>query len=289
VIKRPHTVLVATDFSDDARRAIDRALRLPLAPDARVIVFHVIPELAPDLAGPAEAAARDLLGKSIARVRAPDGVEVTTELAVGKPYTEIIACARTRDVDLIVLGRHGKRTIRDRFLGSTADRLIRYSDRPVLVVNAEPTQAYRRPLIAVEIGDTARPVIERALGILDREVQEIDLLHAYRVPFEGLQYMVRSPVVDHAIENHAQHAMDELVQLVSQASQPCTASIRRGDARTVILTEVLAHSADLVVVGTHGRSGLSHVIVGSVAEWVVAAAPCDVLVTRPPQFRFEMP
>jgi nucleotide-binding universal stress UspA family protein len=66
-------------------------------------------------------------------------------------------------------------------------------------------------------------------------------------------------------------------------------ALRPGDARSVILREVIRQRADLLALGTHARSGLSHALIGSVAEWVVAMAPCDVLVARPQKFTFKLP
>ena len=65
--------------------------------------------------------------------------------------------------------------------------------------------------------------------------------------------------------------------------------LRWGDARSVILSEAASMSADLIALGTHGRSGLAHMLIGSVAEWVMVNANVDVLVSRPVRFTFELP
>jgi len=65
--------------------------------------------------------------------------------------------------------------------------------------------------------------------------------------------------------------------------------VRAGDARSIVLNEAVRGHADVIAIGTHGRSGLSRALIGSVAEDVIANAPCDVLVARPVRFSFAMP
>ncbi|WP_437836022.1 universal stress protein [Sorangium sp. So ce1153] len=66
-------------------------------------------------------------------------------------------------------------------------------------------------------------------------------------------------------------------------------SVRRGDARRAIVREAARWKADLIIMGTHGRSGISRALLGSVAESVMRSAPCDVLVARPSTFVLELP
>jgi nucleotide-binding universal stress UspA family protein len=65
--------------------------------------------------------------------------------------------------------------------------------------------------------------------------------------------------------------------------------VRQGDPRSVVLAAAARLEADVLAVGTHGRAGIAHALVGSVAEWVITAATCDVLIARPVRFSFELP
>lgn len=89
--------------------------------------------------------------------------------------------------------------------------------------------------------------------------------------------------------NEAVATVKRFLTSVSELGIRWRVSVRPGDARSVILREAVRQRADLLAVGTHARSGLSHALIGSVGEWVISAAPCDVLVVRPPQFTFELP
>lgn len=285
---RPQTVLVPTDFSHDAKLALERALLLPLASDAKVVVLHVLPgELTGEVRQEAEASTQAELAKLMASVPRRPGVDLVAEISSGAPFEQIIARARALDAGLIVMGRHGRRAIRDLFIGSTADRTIRYGDVPVLVVHIRSEGPYRHPLIAIDLDETSLRVAELAASVLDPEV-EIGIIHAYRIPFEGL-HAARGSHFERELQARAEEAMDKLLTSLGEDRARWKPVITRGEARSTILGEILTRGTDLVVLGTHGRSGLAHTVVGSVAEWVIAAARCDVLVTRPARFTFAMP
>ena len=284
--RRHATVLVPTDFSPGATAALERTLRLPLATGAKIVLLHVLPGDVPDqVRGQVEDEARASMANAIAEATNRHGFEIVSELAAGSGYEQIIARARALDAGLIVIGRHGRRAIRDLFIGSTAERTVRYGDVPVLIVNQRPDHPYRKPLIALDLGDTAKRVADLALGVIEPDL-DVDLLHVYRIPYEGLY---DSSLMIREIEATASAAMSKLIASLGDEHARWHPIVRRGDTRTTILSEAVARESDLIAVGTHGRSGLARVLVGSVAEWVIAQAACDVLVTRPTRFSFELP
>lgn len=289
MVSRPRTLLVPTDFSDGAALALGRATRLPLGPDAKLVLLHVLPANLP--AGQLleiQEAARATLAKLAATMAPPPDVELVLEVASGEPHAQIIAHARAVDADLVVLGRHGSRRLRDLLIGSTAERTIRYGDVPVLVVNHEAQGPYHRPLIATDLSDASKRVAELAISVLEPHT-EIDVVHALRIPFQDLQYFARSAHAEHELEAAARSKLEHFMATLEDLHPQWNPMLRHGDARSVIMTEIAAHATDLAVLGTHGRAGLSRVLVGSVAEFVIAAARCDVLVTRPARFTFENP
>ena len=190
------------------------------------------------------------------------------------------------------MGRHGRRLIRDRLIGTTAEHVIRKGDVPVLVVSLPPTQPYRRPVITTDLEDASRRTFELAFRVLGPEVTQVNVTHAFNVPFE-----VFGPPTSAAREtsdyqrSFQETAITSLAKFLTpyQDSGVCWQTIiRQGDPRAVVLEAALRYQADLIAVGTHGRSGIAHALVGSVAEWVIAAATCDVLVARPIRFSFEL-
>lgn len=183
-------LLVPTDFSKGAERVIGRALQLPLAPGARVHVVHVLPgDLPAKVRAKAEADTRNSLEQTLSRaaghVRQSSGaLKLTSEVLRGEAFVEIIRCSRI-DAELIVLGRHGRRPVRDMFIGTTAERVIRKGDVPVLVATINPSEPYRRPLIATDLEDASRRTFELALLVLGPEAKSVSVVHAYPAPFEG--------------------------------------------------------------------------------------------------------
>ncbi len=293
-------VFVATDFSAGAAQAIARAGRLPLAERGKVTVVHVLSDRIPKKTrADAEKLARRHLEqatKSLSKIAGTLGrrdIKVSSELCQGQAYVEIIRHARSAAADLVVLGRHGRRPVRDMFIGSTAERVIRSGDLPVLVVSRKATRSYRRLLLAVDLEDTCRSVVGVALRAVGPEVASATMVHAYQVPFEGFMTPgARTGEMTDLRKEYRQTAASGLARLQASLDDlgvRWQTVIARGDPSTAILAEAVRRRADLLTVGTHGRSGIAHALLGSVAEWVIRAAACDVLVARPARVSFQLP
>jgi nucleotide-binding universal stress UspA family protein len=290
-------VVLATDFSPGARAAVERVARLPLAPGARVSLLHVQPG---DLSRPARRAAGafarhrlERLAETLSdRLAGVAGVRVTGALAWGRPFVEIIRHARRRGAELVVLGRHGRRPIRDLLIGSTAERAVRYGGVPVLVVNREPTGPYRRPLAATDLEPASLHAAALGARLVDPAVRTIVAVHAWEVPFEG--WIALSEHADGRRQyrrSHREEAAGRFKRLLTglDAGFRWQGVLRRGDPRAVVLHEAKRRRADLLMLGSHGRAGLARALLGTVTEAVVAEATCDVLVARPPGLVVELP
>lgn len=291
-------LVVPTDFSKGAELALARALRLPLAGDAVVHVVHVAPRGRAAKLQQTGAEARRALEAFVARVRAKvkpaATIELVEELRFGEPFVEVIRRSRDLDAELIVLGRHGRRPVRDMFIGTTAERVLRKGDVPVLVVNLRPSRpSYRRPLLAVGLDDTTLRVLGLVLRVTPPTVTTFQAVHAFNVPFEGFVNPTfaagEKSEYRRAFQDAAKVGMAKLVARAEAAGMQWKTAIREGDPRSVILQEAARSRADLIALATHGRSGLAHALVGSVAEWIISQARCDVLVARPVRFSFELP
>ncbi|MBI3785169.1 MAG: universal stress protein [Deltaproteobacteria bacterium] len=288
-------VLVATDFSSGAARAVARAARLPITAGSSITILHVLPSKP---APRAEAAIRRALAEQAVAARKVAGqaglenVDVFTHLAYGKPFVEIIDCGRHTRAHLIVVGRHGQRAFRDLLLGSTAERVIRKSAMPVLVVSSRVAGPYRHPLVAVDGSETSRQALE--LGLRVAGSPEIGVVHAYGVPYESVLRQAKTSEKDlqqsgFETGKAARAMVETWLSAYAATGRTFNLLLRRGDPRHVILDTAVQRRADLLVLGTHGRSALAHALIGSVAEAVVRAAVCDVLVARPADWVFSLP
>jgi nucleotide-binding universal stress UspA family protein len=290
-------VLVATDFSPGASHAVARAVRLPMAAGATITLLNVLPSNPrPRVVG---AARRALAQQASAARRAARGVglqnvSVFTCVARGKPFVEVIGCARDLKAQLIVLGRHGRGTFRDLLLGSTAERVLRKSATPVLVVTAHAAGPYLRPLVAVDDSETCRRAFELMLQIVGPGANCINVVHAYSAPYEEALWrtgLSEKELREYrlAAKNEARTMVDAFLAVCARGERAVRVSLRRGDPRRVILHVAAQRRSDLLALGTQGRSGPVHVLIGSVAEAVVRAAPCDVLLARPAKLVFRLP
>ena len=286
-------VLVATDFSAAATWAVERAARLPIGPGSALTVLHVLPPgCPPEDRADAERALGDaasVAADAAARVGRKD-LDVFPRLAEGTPFVEIVRGARHGRTELIVVGRHGQRTFRQLLLGSTAERVIRKGDTSILVVAARPAAQYERPLVGVDCSDTSRRAVELAWRLTEAA---LEVVHAYEpIPESALR---RASILGEAVEQYHREAKRraevavETFLAAGDGAAPASIVVREGDAREMILDVAARRGADLVALGTHGRSGFAHVLLGSVAEAVIRAASCDVLAARAIGLSFKLP
>ena len=288
-------VVIATDFSPGATAALRRAAWLPLSTGATLSTFHAIPDtIPPNLRDAAAERAlgtlRNAAGEAAAVARGRGlNVKIECAVVVGTPHVEIVRFARSTGAERIVVGRHGARPLRDAFLGSTAERVIRKGDTPVLLVNGDPEGVYDRALVALDLSDVSRRVSDLAVALLPGDARALRIVHAFHLPFEGWLQGTTLDELRRERQRAAKAAAKDLAAEYSAQGVRCDVAVREGDPRIVIIREAVRARSDLVVVGTHARSGVAHALLGSVAEWVIRSSPCDVAVTRPARFAFEMP
>ncbi|MBZ4421062.1 universal stress protein [Myxococcus sp. RHSTA-1-4] len=293
-------VLLPTDFSRGAANAAKRAVLLPFEKGARLHLVHVLPANVPEKLEDVMERQAEMKLESLrrqvhkeARQRGIKGVEVTALVRRGEPFVEIIRASRTLEADLIVLGRHGRRPLRDMFIGSTAERVIRKGEAPVLVVSGRAFHPYRRPLLAVGLDAASEFSLALMRRVLGPGAGSATLVHAFNIPFEDFLAPAKPGGREQSFRKEYRTEADSRIRkfLASEraAGLEWDVVLRAGDARALLIKEAVRRQSDLIVLGTHARQGLAHALLGSVAEWVVTTAPCDVLVGRPTPVEFQLP
>jgi nucleotide-binding universal stress UspA family protein len=183
---------------------------------------------------------------------------------------------------MIALGTHGRRGISRLLLGSTADQVVRAAHCPVLVARPARSGAV---LAAVDFSDPGMPVIESAAAEAKRRSAKLVVMHAMEQPREGdaaMGLLGALPAIETS-QVHGQRralAAEILNGALARLHVQGEITIADEDAAQETLRLAEALPAALVVVGTHGRRGLSRWVLGSMASRIVEGAPCSVLIVR---------
>ncbi len=290
------SLLVAIDLSPVSSLVLARAMLLPLADGARVTVLHTVPKgLSRKDRLRAEGDARKALGQAVRSMGSPKRIQVRQTVRVGVAAAEIAREARTSAAELIVTGGRGGRPVRELFLGSTAERVIRSGQLPVLIVRRPPRGPYRRPVLALDMDQAARSVLALAFRLLAPPRPRLEVVHAYEPLYSGLMYPSLSAEQGREYrERFREDALRDVARFMATTLEELTdlpedelswrPHVRWGSPRREIPRIVTHTRADLLVLGTHGRAGLAHALLGSVAGDVLREVRCDVLVV-PPQRR----
>lgn len=282
--RRIRRLLVGHDLTDAADRALGRALQVAELLDLPVTVMHVLPAGLPEpIAGRRQAEARDLLQDRVAAFATiGDAARVTAQVHQGRVAETMIAEADRQDSGLTILGTReaGEPSggLGRSGLGATTERLLRRGDAPVLLVRTPPAGGYHRVMIAADFSVYSRRALQCATVLVPGGAFEV--VHAYDVPFVSQSCAAR----DRNLQRLEAEMREEMAALLDHATADPGATLRPefrlGAPLPTILAAARERTPDLLVVGTHGRTGVAHALLGSVAETLMAEAPCDVLAVR---------
>jgi len=224
------------------------------------------------------------------------GLSIHTRIASGIPSEELLAAAQAEDSDVIVVGTKGKTGLEHVLLGSTAERVIRTAPCPVLAVRShtrgqggggtDPCEGISlgRILVPLDFSDCSLDALEYAVLIARQAGASVRLLHVLEPVCYGLDFTLPHLTKSGRQREQMDKRLAELATAISDSGVTTDVQLRGGLPPDSILDTARAVPADLIVMGTHGRRGLSHVVSGSVAEAVLRRAVCPVLTVRSPKF-----
>jgi nucleotide-binding universal stress UspA family protein len=294
------SVLLPTDFSERSLEAI--AFTVPLLRRWKAqLELHLVHVVEPEYPLVSMAAMPLILpepsvGKRVRRhlkeVAEKYSLPVPGEnihVVRGRPFEEICGLARVRAIDLIVTSTRGHSGLKHLLLGSTAERIVRYSPCPVLVVhppdgkrktNRGPAK-FGRILVPIDFSECSLKGLAYAKALAKQLGSKLILLSSV-----AFQYYVTSdeyarydlPLLMQQAEKASRAQMRELIETTDWDGIEVVSSLQIGHAGQQICARALEHRADLIVTTTHGTTGFKHILVGSTAEYVVQHASCPVLV-----------
>lgn len=261
-------VLLASDFTARTDRPLDRAIQLAGEQQGSLVIAHVLEKST-------EGDQADVLNRL--RTELPDAAR-HAELVVrqGSAPRLLAALAEERRSDLIITGVARYNSVGDYFLGTAVDHIVRNAAKPVLIVKRRITGPYRSLLVAADLSDCSRAALLTAASLFPEAT--ITLVHVFHVPYEG---WIKSDDSRACVRTQAQGELDAFTAGIDPAVRERTrACILEGEIGTAIAQELSRTNADLLVLGTHGRSGFGHATIGSHAEALLSAVNVDVLMVR---------
>ena len=284
-------ILVATDLSDAADLALREAHERAGDSGALMVCYARPTWPAPHATATAEDSREERLSDLDQRVR--EAVLVRVSACTGRrpdqflvavddeePYTAIVKRAEDWRAGLVVVGHRGASGLTRVLLGGVAERVVRLAHCPVLV--ARPKIGTRRIVVGTDFSDPALPAIEAAFNEAQRIDGRVTVVHSLDIrwlPTDGLGVPDSAATVLRLDEMEAD-AEERLDRVLLSRHVPAERRVLREGPATALLRVAEDADADLLVVGTRGRTGLSRVLLGSVAEAVVRSAGCSVLVVR---------
>ena len=278
-MKPAESVLVATDFSEEAGFAAKRGASLAREMGLRGALAHVLPASLPaGLHVQAATRAQEALAV-LAEETAREGPRFELRLLSGKVDEALAEAAQ--DFDLVVAGARGQRLLAGFSLGRVSAHLARLSRRPVLIVKRPPEGPYRRVVAAVDFSEPAREAVQWAARLAPQA--EVHLVHAFEVEFEStLRFTGVADDEVHAYRRQArERAVRAIERLIGQPGVPrerIARTVAHGYPPRVILDCAAQTDAQLVAVGKHAAGRIERLLIGSVALQVLEQAECDVLV-----------
>ena len=281
------TIMVATDFSERSDRALRRAALLAKQFEADVTLVHVVDDDQPAYIVDSERQQAEALLRRLAdTMHKVDGLACDARVIISAPFVGIVQGVEDVAPDLLIIGPHRRQVLKDAFVGTTAERAIRSVSCPVLMANAPPVASYRHVMQTTDLSDVSGDAMRRFSSLGIGRAAQNSVLYVYDVP---ALHLVRLDAPSKEEREYYQmeqckEVARELSEFLSSTGVTNVDTVLRYQASTVaheILKSADEEKADLIVISTRGRGGLAKLVLGSVAEQVLAQSLVDVLTVPP--------
>lgn len=296
-------ILVSTDFSPCSKAALDQAVSLARQTGAKIVLAHTLPDLRQLVTTLPVEARRDFfygdgdlfdkevrresdakLRQVIADLDAPD-LDITFETLLGTPYLELTHAVQQEGYDLVLAGTRGLSQWEQLFVGSTARRLVRNCPSSVWIVKAGHQGVPKVVLAATDFSDSSLKAVREGLRVAQLSRSHFHLLHVIEELDEEL--IKRSPhgsPMRKDINNYSRQRLQSFVQLLETDPDKVHLHLSLGTAWQEIARTAQKLGADLVVIGTLGRTGVSRMLIGNTAEKVLDTCDSSILTVKPDGF-----
>jgi nucleotide-binding universal stress UspA family protein len=291
-------VLVPTDFSAASTHSLPYAIGVCREMGVTLSLVHVVPTVFPVDGTRIGAVVQEkrlvkeakLFLENFREKQIPQSIAGSNVILTGSPWHEITELAATDKFDLIVMGTHGHTALQHLWLGSTAENVVRHAPCAVLTARDQQIAVFmpgenpiraRKILVPTDFSELSDKSVEKAVVLAQRFNAKIDLVHVLEpAPYPEFGY-VHIPMKEGGLRKEAEARFEKLrVRIPALAELVDYTPVRTGNAPYEIVQTARQLNSDLIVIGTHGRTGIKRLALGSTAEKVVRHAPCPVLVLR---------
>jgi nucleotide-binding universal stress UspA family protein len=281
---RYRKLLVAFDGSETSEHALRESFKLAVNEGSWITVVSVVPPYSGDLdmvaVGNVISAMRKPCEDALLKVKEIAGAEkvlVKTVYEEGEPYERIVDLADAENCDLIIMGRRGQRRLARALVGSVTARVIGYSRKDVLVVPKDAAVGWRKILVATDGSKYSNAAVAKAMDFAKSYGGELMVVSIVDVPSE---FYAEAPKVVEDMARKAKGFVEEVRKQSEEFDIKTSIFTAEGEAYEVITRLAKDEKADVIVMGSHGRTGLKRLLMGSVAEKTIGHSPCPVLVVK---------
>jgi nucleotide-binding universal stress UspA family protein len=288
-----NTILVGVDFSECSRCALEHAVRLARWNNAALKVIHVMDSSALDnsmASLPPELDELRRLHREHAIGRLADWTKEacapvghSREVMNGAPLDLLLQESRIRHADLLVLGITGE-SLLPYGAGTLATKCLRKSATKVLLVKQTHPRPFRRIVACVDFSETSKEVVKHALRVAGQDQAELHFLHVFQTEWNNWTSQAKLSALADFEKNCRALLENNLRQFAAVPPEtPALCSVTQAKTHGHGIAEYCRSvDADLVILGTRGRTTLKYILLGSTVERLLREIPCSVLVVRPP-------
>ncbi|MBF8299207.1 MAG: UspA domain protein [Dehalococcoidia bacterium] len=282
-------VLIPVDGSRHSEAIIPQASQIAAALGAEVTVFHASGSNTPARESEPGRVTQGYLNGLVSSVKAFGVAKVDSKMVPGPASAEITRIAEESGFDIIAMTTHGRSGVGRWAFGNTADKVLHTTSLPLLLVRPKAegapqaqrlTSALVLPLDGSDLAEAAIPAAVALAKGLKLPISLQQVVPPYGALYAGLEPQSYDPRIDKEIEDAAGAYLKSMVEKLRGMGVMATAEVSRGDAAGEIIDFAERFPDSMIVMSTHGRSGVGRWVLGSVAGRVVRAASVPVLLLR---------
>jgi nucleotide-binding universal stress UspA family protein len=277
-------ILVAIDGSLSSMHALRESFKFAENEKSWMTVVSVIPPYRGDLDTTA-------MGNVMASLRKPcedalaNAVSMANEAKImirtvceeGETHERIVDLADAENFDLIVMGRRGQKRLEKVLVGSVTARVIGYSHKDVLVVPMGTYVGWKKILVATDGSRFSEAAAAKAIDFAKAYGGQLMIVSVVDVPAE---FYGEAPETCDNLVAQAKGFVEKIAQQAEASGVKTQVMVKEAETWKSIVDLAEEHKADTIIMGSHGRTGLKRLLMGSVTEKVIGHAPCPVLVIK---------